>query len=689
MRVGSGSTGSLLCMGIVSGVLALTCSPAPAIATAGPGPVVEPSYHPGGEPLILASDGHGGIWYGGAATHVSSEESEAESSIWHLTAGGGVTRLQLPTKPVSRFARYFATGQDGVEWFLAETDINASMELGRVSASGELTLSPIALEKGVRLRGLAVDTRGDLWSTQSGTKGRWRRAGIVRIAPDGQVTVFRRGLLKGAIPANIAAGAQGTLWFLDDAGRVGHVLADGQIREIPIGRPVVLEGPAFAPMRPLLVAGNRLWFIVGPKTIGEMTTVGEVRFITPHSSYSGIEALGGSDGGLVGLAMARNGDLWFTRDSGEVARIRADGRVQTLTNRLVDAYGIAFDGQGNAWVGEGPGYERENLAETPFDSDGEAQMALPRFEHARLAQVDPSGRSRQFPSAPSCRVPSLVGTERSLVGLESTKPFGVSEEASLSYCEHRVRLGHVTVRSRGRHGRLFVVAQRPAPGSRTHGYVTVAITLAEPSTPPSCGIPRPFSALYRSRRLLVWRVATVARQYEGVRESYYACLPGRHKTRRITSVDAEEPESGDGIARMAHAGHYIAYVTSHGSKYGGGTSLTVEDVATGSASTTETEAYASEYGGQAGPERLPPLERLGAPLGRGVYELALSPDGEVSWLGHSEASPGSPSQSILYLRTHDRDSIRRLAVASQINAVRFSGATVEWREDGQTRSMRG
>jgi len=124
MRVRSGSAGLLLCTGIVSGVLALT--PAPAIAAAGHGPVLGPSYHPGGEPLVLASDGHGGIWYGGAATYAISQESEAESSIWHLTAGGGVTRLQLPVKPVSRFAPYFATGQDGVEWFLAETDVNAA-----------------------------------------------------------------------------------------------------------------------------------------------------------------------------------------------------------------------------------------------------------------------------------------------------------------------------------------------------------------------------------------------------------------------------------------------------------------------------------------------------------------------------------------------------------------------------------
>jgi hypothetical protein len=61
MQMGSSSTKSLLCMGIASGVLALTCAPASAITAAGRGPMLKPSYHPGGEPLILASDGHGGI----------------------------------------------------------------------------------------------------------------------------------------------------------------------------------------------------------------------------------------------------------------------------------------------------------------------------------------------------------------------------------------------------------------------------------------------------------------------------------------------------------------------------------------------------------------------------------------------------------------------------------------------------
>jgi hypothetical protein len=311
-------------------------------------------------------------------------------------------------------------------------------------------------------------------------------------------------------------------------------------------------------------------------------------------------------------------------------------------------------------------------------------MALPRIEPARLARVEPGGRVTQFPPAPSCRVPSLIGVERSLVWLDSTKAFGVSEEASLHHCEQRIRLGNVTVRPGGRHGRLFVVAQRPAPGRRTHGYVTVSVTLAPPSRPRSCGVPRPFTALHRSRQLLVWRVATAEPENEGVRESYYACVPGHHEARGITSVGSEL-EGGESVARIVYAGPYIAYATEWGSKYGGSESLTVEDVATGATTTTETEAYASEYEGQPGPQRLPTLERLGAPVGRRVFELALSSDGEVAWVGHSEAPHGSPpSQSILYVR--DGRDIRRLATARQINAVRFSGATIEWHEDGAARS---
>lgn len=684
LRIGLGWIG-WLAAGVLAGSISTALMSTPAAYALGAGPVLAPTFQPGGEPLILASDGNGGIWYGGGATHVVSEEPEAEASIWHLTSGGAVTRVQLPTKPDPRFAEYFAAGPEGTEWFLADTDANTSVELGRVSPSGTLALSPIQLANGLQLRGLAVDPQGNLWSTESGRVGRQRIAAIVRITPAGQIAVLTNGLMPGAIPVNIAAAPDGTLWFLDAAGRVGHVLADGQIVETPIGRRIAQEQRAFAPSRPILVSGGDVWFVAGPETIARMSPAGKTSFITPRSSYRGLEAQGARDGNLIGLAAAPTGDVWFTRDSGEVGRIGPDGRVATVTNRLVNAFGIAFDGRGDAWVGEGPGYERAILGEqNPFYREQERQMALAHVEPARIAQIESSGAVAQFPPAPACRVPSLIGVERSLVWLERATPFGFgTAEQSLAYCEHRIRLTHVRIERRARRGRLFVIAQRPAPGLRTYGYVGVSITLAVASAPRGCRIPRPFKALFRSGRLLVWRVATEAPEQDGITETYYGCALHHGGIREITSTGGEGAEGGDGVARMAFAGRYVAYVTEYGSKYGGGQTLTVENLASGSETETETDGYNSDYSGPEGPRALPRLERLGTPLGRGVYELALAATGAVAWVGQTEARAGTPRHSVLYVRDHR--GVHRLAVGTSIGDVRFSGPTVRWQDEGRER----
>ncbi len=185
---------------------------------------------------------------------------------------------------------------------------------------------------------------------------------------------------------------------------------------------------------------------------------------------------------------------------------------------------------------------------------------------------------------------------------------------------------------------------------------------------------------------MAWRVATTAPENEGVRETYYACAPPLGKVRKITWDGAENVEAGSTVARMAFAGHYLAYVTDYGSKYGTGVTLTVENVASGSVSATETDSYASEYGGAPGPGRLPELERLGAPLGRGVYPLALGANGDVAWVGHPEVATGAPTQSVLYLRGGRH--IDKLAVGQRIGGLRFSGSLLRWRVDGEARSIR-
>jgi hypothetical protein len=74
-------------------------------------------------------------------------------------------------------------------------------------------------------------------------------------------------------------------------------------------------------------------------------------------------------------------------------------------------------------------------------------------------------------------------------------------QQSLSHCEHRIRLTHVTIRREGHRGRLFVFAQHPTAGRRTRGYVGVSITLAVASGIAPGRLPRSGATKRRPRAL--------------------------------------------------------------------------------------------------------------------------------------------------------------------------------------------
>jgi hypothetical protein len=144
-------------------------------------------------------------------------------------------------------------------------------------------------------------------------------------------------------------------------------------------------------------------------------------------------------------------------------------------------------------------------------------------------------------------------------------------------------------------------------------------------------------------------------------------------------------EYGTSIVRTAFAGHYMAYALSSGGKGGGGEEIAVEDVATGRASSVETDSYGSSYNATEGPQALPQLERLGAPVGRGVSVLALAADGTVAWVGQTSPPQGAAPEDVLYVR--DRHGIRRVAVAAQISALRFAGHTLGWQQDSAAHTL--
>ena len=615
-----------------------------------------------GYPVVLGPGADGGVWYGGA-WNLASEYVER---IDHIDTSGAFSDLLFPPELNAHWPQYLAAEKGGDEWFIAESQHGGSL-LGRVSPLGAVTVVPLHPAPAGKLRGLAVSANGDLWTTEAGHQGQRRLAAILRITPDGQVTSFGKGLRARAAPSNITAAPGGAMWFLDDAGYLGRITASGAIREFALGRPIRPLGIAFTPSRPLVASRDgAIWFIVDDRTIARADGAGHVRLFRPRSSYAGSEALG-EEGTLVGLAASADGEVWFTRFSGEVAQIDRRGRVRTVTNRLVQALGIAFDANGVAWVGEDPAFGGEDP--TP----------------ARMGRIDPDGRVTQYPPRTRCPVPDVVGYDRGFAAstLQFYRPFPDGPEHANSECGERVRLGPVTIAADHRSAPLVAVAQTPRPGTLTEGYVRVGVVLDHVSPRPrSCRAPHGYRVLARTAHLLVWRA------YDGEptngTETDYGCVRPRGRVRLIDR-QGETLEGGSGVTRMIPAGHFVAYSVTEGSKYGGGATITVYDMPRGhTAFEAVVDAYSSGY--VAGPPEvnLPALERLGAPIGRGADELALDAAGDVAWVGKSEAKPPQLREAVVYL--HDRGGLRKVAVASQISRLAFRGNILTWQQEGIAKS---
>ncbi len=628
---------------------------------------VTPLIH--GYPVILAAGAEGGVWYGGAINTyegIYGYPAENVERVDYISPVGAFLDFGFPSALQGHYPRYFAVGPDGQEWFLADKNEEPTPLLAEVSPLGTITVVPIEVNPKSRISGLAMGSEGNLWTTETRLQGHTQISAILRVTPTGEVTAFSKGLRPGAAPANITAGPDGALWFTDTTGRIGRVDADGSIYEFPIGRRIFSGRPAFEPARPIIAGKDRdLWFIAGSDTVGRMNLSGHVRFFDPRSSYRGSEALGGA-GELVGLASGPDGDIWFTRASGEVARMNGSGHVRTVTNRLANAYGIAFAADGSAWVGEGPHYiVREDVKEGDVP--------------ARLASITPSGQVMQYPPLPACPVPRLIGLDLAFAKARM-------EEPGAATCRERIRLGHVTIEHLRRHGPVIVVSQTPRSGTPTAGYLNVSVKVESvPVLSSGCRAPAFYPVLVRRPRLLVWRVTT-GEPYRST-ETYYGCLlPHGHV--RVISRRGEESEGGSSVERLIAAGVFVGVSSSNGSKYGGGADLEVYDVSTGHVSFAITvDEYESEYSGNAGPERLPRLEKLGVPVGRGVKTFALKANGDIAWIGEVEGVSSQARQLVLYL--HDRHGTRRVAIGREISGLAFRGSLLTWKSAGMAESIPG
>ncbi len=121
---------------------------------------------------------------------------------------------------------------------------------------GTITEFPVAKAPA----GIAAGADGALWFTEV-------RDRIGRIAPDGRITEFSRGIPYRCSLGGIAAGPDGALWFLEQH-KIGRIALDGSLTEYPVAQlqQGVLNGIVTGP-------DNALWYTDRfANSIGRFTT---------------------------------------------------------------------------------------------------------------------------------------------------------------------------------------------------------------------------------------------------------------------------------------------------------------------------------------------------------------------------------------------------------------------------------
>jgi virginiamycin B lyase len=145
---------------------------------------------------ITAGPGDGKLWF----------TEEGGNQIGAIATDGTVREYPIPTAGAK--AQGITVGPDGALWFTEQTP----SKIGHITTSGVVVEYPVANGSGpvhIASDGQAV------WFTETGANA------IGRIAPDGGVTEYHAPT-AGAIPADIAIGPCGSVWFPEyNAGQIG------------------------------------------------------------------------------------------------------------------------------------------------------------------------------------------------------------------------------------------------------------------------------------------------------------------------------------------------------------------------------------------------------------------------------------------------------------------------------------
>jgi virginiamycin B lyase len=250
---------------------------------------------------------------GGGTTGITS----AHGALWVTERDGSrIVRLGLDgaqtSYPVAQgaFPADIVEGSDGALWF---TELRGNA-IGRLTTGGELTEYPLPTSDAF-LADITAGPDGALWFTESqGNK-------IGRITTSGEITEY--DLPADAMPGAIVAGPDGALWFAEvNANTIGRMTTDGVLTH-----EYALPRENATPLDLLFGLDGALYISQhSAGTIARMTADG---IVTKHYRLP--------SGQPDGLALARNGDLWFTQSN--LAQV---GRVDLRWDPPILATGATF-----------------------------------------------------------------------------------------------------------------------------------------------------------------------------------------------------------------------------------------------------------------------------------------------------------------------------------------------------------
>lgn len=246
-------------------------------------------------------------------------------------------------------------GPDGNVWFTcfrAKPGAAGVAIVGRVTPQGAVTEFSDGIPAGFGIRDLVAGADGNLWFTLSGATyppSKSRQSAIGRITSAGVVTLFRSGLRERSSPGEIVAGADGNLWFVDDAysqpPEIGRITPAGTITEFPTGLkpPLGLGGIAVG-------ADGSVWFT---EVFNLPHGSGEPGGLIGRLSSDGAVAHFGAAPAALGEPVAGpDGNVWFAANSGRVTidRVTPSGEISQFGNGPIGVPSHLVAGQeGNVW----------------------------------------------------------------------------------------------------------------------------------------------------------------------------------------------------------------------------------------------------------------------------------------------------------------------------------------------------